>query len=80
MDFDDRWDHVARALDLDDVVDADVAFGEQPPVVQRGAADRDSREFDGLEFGDGRDRAGPADLRDDSFDAAGAAPRRELEC
>jgi hypothetical protein len=38
-----------------------------------------TRELHRLQFGDGRDCSGPTDLGDDALDAAGAAPRRELE-
>ena len=68
VDLDDGGDHVARALDLDAVALPDVARGDQAPVVQGRAPDGDAGQLDRLELGDGRDRAGPADLGDDADD------------
>ena len=78
-DPEDLRDDLAGLLDADGIAFADVLAGDLVGVVQRRAGDRRTGEQDGVEFGDGRDGAGAADLHADLAEDGLGLVRRELE-
>src|SRR5690242_8160062 len=64
-------DDVARALHDHGVADADVLADDLVLVMQRGVLHHNAADGDGIEFGDRRQRAGPADLDIDAAQSRG---------
>ena len=71
-------DHVAGALQLHRVTDADVFARDLILIVQRGVAHQHAADIDRLEVRARRQRAGAADLDFDAFQNGGGAFRGKL--
>ena len=74
-DFEDVRNHFAGALDKHGVADVQAQPLDLVHVVERGAADGDAANLDGLEHGHGRKRSGAAHLDDDVVDHRGFLAR-----
>ena len=72
-------DDVARALDDDRIADPDVLAVDVLLVVQRGVPHDDAADLDGLELGEGVERAGASHVDLDREQLRGPGRGRELE-
>ena len=78
-DAEDLRDDLAGLLDADGVAFTDILAGDFVGVVQRRARDGRAGQQDGVEFGDGRDGTGAADLHADLAEDGLGLVGRELE-
>ena len=73
--FQDVRNHFAGALDQHGVADLQAEPLDLIHIVERGTADSDASDLHRFENGDGRERAGAANLHDDVVDDGGFLPR-----
>ncbi len=75
---DDLRDDLSGSLDLHPIADAEILFGNQVEIVERGELDRGATDLDGFQHGVRIERAGAADVDADAEEAGDGDIGREL--